>query len=68
MQVYVGLDVSDTSTHMCVTEGSGATVWSGARDPAPTRENSPQNASRGTRSATARPTPAQPVRVPSLYG
>ena len=30
MEVYVGLDVSDKSTHLCVVDGSGATVWSGA--------------------------------------
>jgi len=30
MQVYVGLDVSDKSTHVCVVDGAGATVWSGA--------------------------------------
>ena len=30
MEAYVGLDVSDKSTHVCVVEGSGATVWSGA--------------------------------------
>ena len=30
VEVYVGLDVSDKSTHLCVVDGSGATVWSGA--------------------------------------
>lgn len=30
VEVYVGLDVSDKSTHVCVLESAGATVWSGA--------------------------------------
>ena len=30
MEVYVGLDVSDKSTHLCVVDGSGAIMWSGA--------------------------------------
>ena len=35
VEVYVGLDVSDKSTHLCVVDGSGATVWAGvcATDP-----------------------------------
>ena len=30
VEVYVGLDVSDKSTHLCVVDGSGAIMWSGA--------------------------------------
>ena len=30
MEVYVGLDVSDKSTHLCVVDGSGDVIWSGA--------------------------------------
>ena len=30
VEVYVGLDVSDKSTHVCVVDGVGTTVWSGA--------------------------------------
>lgn len=30
VEVYVGLDVSDKSTHLCVVDGSGAVIWSGA--------------------------------------
>jgi transposase len=30
VEVYAGLDVSDKSTHVCVTEGKGAVVWAGA--------------------------------------
>jgi transposase len=35
MQVYVGLDVSDKSTHLCVVDGCGDVIWSGscATDP-----------------------------------
>jgi transposase len=29
-EVYAGLDVSDKSTHVCVMDGSGAVLWSGA--------------------------------------
>ena len=29
-EVYVGLDVSDKSTHLCVVGGSGDVIWSGA--------------------------------------
>lgn len=29
-EVYVGLDVSDKLTHLCVVDGSGVVVWSGA--------------------------------------
>lgn len=30
VEVYVGLDVSDKSTHLCVVDGLGAVIWSGA--------------------------------------
>lgn len=30
VEVYVGLDVSDKSTHLCVVDGSGGLIWSGA--------------------------------------
>ncbi len=30
VEVYAGLDVSDKSTHVCVADGSGAVLWSGA--------------------------------------
>ena len=30
VEVYVGLDVSDKSTHVCVVDGAGAVIWSGA--------------------------------------
>ena len=30
VEVYAGLDVSDKSTHVCVTASSGAVLWSGA--------------------------------------
>lgn len=30
VEVYAGLDVSDKSTHICVTDGSGAVLWAGA--------------------------------------
>ena len=30
VEVYVGLDVSDKSTHVCVVDGSGGVMWSGA--------------------------------------
>ena len=30
VEVYAGLDVSDKSTHVCVVDGSGAVLWSGA--------------------------------------
>ena len=30
VEVYVGLDVSDKSTHVCVVDGSGEVIWSGA--------------------------------------
>ena len=30
MQVYVGLDVSDKATHLCVVDGCGDVIWSGA--------------------------------------
>ena len=30
VEVYVGMDVSDKSTHLCVVDGSGAVIWSGA--------------------------------------
>ena len=30
VEVYVGLDVSDKSTHLCVVDGSGDVIWSGA--------------------------------------
>ena len=30
VEVYVGLDVSDKSTHVCVGDGSGGVIWSGA--------------------------------------
>ena len=30
VEVYAALDVSDKSTHVCVVDGAGATVWSGA--------------------------------------
>ena len=30
IEVYVGLDVSDKSTHVCVMDGSGDVIWSGA--------------------------------------
>jgi transposase len=30
VEVYVGLDVSDKSTHLCVVDGSGAVFWAGA--------------------------------------
>ncbi|CAN5146468.1 hypothetical protein BH11PSE2_BH11PSE2_17740 [soil metagenome] len=30
VEVYAGLDISDKSTHVCVVDGSGAVVWSGA--------------------------------------
>jgi len=30
VEVYVGLDVSDKSTHLCVVDPTGAVVWSGA--------------------------------------
>ena len=35
VEVYVGLDVSDKSTHLCVVDALGATVWAGvcATDP-----------------------------------
>jgi transposase len=29
-EVYAGLDVSDKSTHVCVADGSGSVIWSGA--------------------------------------
>ena len=29
-EVYAGLDISDKSTHLCVVDGSGVVVWSGA--------------------------------------
>ena len=29
-EVYAGLDVSDKMTHVCVVDGTGTTVWSGA--------------------------------------
>ena len=29
-ELYVGLDVSDKSTHLCVVDGQGAVIWSGA--------------------------------------
>lgn len=36
VEVYVGLDVSDKSTHLCVVDGSGVVIWRGAcaTDPA----------------------------------
>ncbi len=30
MEVYVGLDVSDKSTAVCVVDGAGAVIWRGA--------------------------------------
>jgi transposase len=30
VEVYVGLDVSDKSTHLCVVDGVGKVIWSGA--------------------------------------
>lgn len=30
VEVYAGLDVSDKSTHVCVVDGSGVVIWSGA--------------------------------------
>jgi transposase len=30
VEVYVGLDVSDKSTHLCVVDGAGDVIWSGA--------------------------------------
>ncbi|WP_293905675.1 IS110 family transposase [Phenylobacterium sp.] len=30
VEVYVGLDVSDKSTHLCVVDGRGDEIWSGA--------------------------------------
>ncbi len=30
VEVYAGLDVSDKSTHVCVMDGSGAVLWTGA--------------------------------------
>ena len=30
VEVYAGLDISDKSTHVCVVNGSGDVVWSGA--------------------------------------
>ena len=30
VEVYAGLDISDKSTHVCVVDGSGVEVWSGA--------------------------------------
>ena len=30
VEVYVGLDVSDKSTHLCVVDRSGGVIWSGA--------------------------------------
>lgn len=30
VEVYVGLDISDKSTEICVVDGSGATIWAGA--------------------------------------
>lgn len=30
VEVYAGLDVSDKSTHICVTDGSGVVLWAGA--------------------------------------
>lgn len=30
VEVYVGLDVSDKSTHLCVVDATGAVCWSGA--------------------------------------
>jgi transposase len=30
VEVYAGLDVSDKSTHVCVTDGSGVVLWAGA--------------------------------------
>ena len=30
VEVYVGLDVSDKSTHLCVVDSSGGVIWSGA--------------------------------------
>lgn len=30
VEVYAGLDVSDKSTHLCVVDGCGVEVWSGA--------------------------------------
>ncbi len=30
VEVYVGLDVSDKSTHLCVVDGFGVVIWSGA--------------------------------------
>lgn len=30
VEVYAGLDISDKSTHVCVVDGSGVVVWSGA--------------------------------------
>ena len=29
-EVYAGLDISDKSTQVCVVDGSGGEVWSGA--------------------------------------
>ena len=31
VEVYAGLDVSEKMTHVCVADGSGIVVWSGAR-------------------------------------
>ena len=35
MTIFAGLDVGDKSTHVCVVDGEGATVWRGecATDP-----------------------------------
>ena len=30
VELYAGLDISDKSTHVCVVDGSGGVVWSGA--------------------------------------
>jgi transposase len=30
VEVYAGLDISDKSTHVCVVDGGGTVVWSGA--------------------------------------
>jgi len=30
IEVYAGLDISDKSTHVCVVDGWGVEVWSGA--------------------------------------
>lgn len=30
VEVYAGLDISDKSTHLCVVDGSGVVIWSGA--------------------------------------